>query len=149
RVAAAEHNGTALSEQLTAESVLAANHCILNPAANAPAESVARLNWLKAQLAAAQPPQTAGELLTMLGQIPSEGSLRVAVVVDAARGDLLVDCGAIRERVHIGALLPSAPAGNPDARPAHAQPTPPAARQTNPPPASAPTSADLQPPAAV
>lgn len=144
RVAAAEHNGAAFAERLADKAVFAANHSVLHaPARPAPAASLERFNWLKTRLASAEQPRDAGELLTMLGQIPAHGSLRLVAVVDAARGDLLIDCGSIRERVHIGALLPRAPAGNPDTFHSNGSPQESTANRAKAAPAAAPTSADL------
>jgi acyl carrier protein len=137
RVAAAEHDGRSFAEFGGSQTVFAANHRVLNPdPASAPAASVERFNWLKSRLASAEQPHDAGGLLALLGEIPSHGALRLAVVVDAARGDLLIDCGSVRERIHVGALLPTAPAGDAIPEPASF------ASVTTPP--VAPTSADLQ-----
>src|SRR5690606_7959710 len=73
-------------------------------------------------------------------EIPGDGSLKLAVVVDAVHGDLLISCGSVRQRVHIGALLPNVPAGDPAALVAPAAP---------PIPPVSPTSRDLQEPAAI
>ncbi len=141
RLAAAEHDGRNYIEQPAADLVIAANHCVLGASSRAvPEASLTRFNWLRARLASGRQPQDAGELLALLGEVPGNGSLKLSAVVDAARGDLLIHCGAIRQRVHIGALLPSAPAGDP------AELVAPSAPLIQ---AEAPTSRDLQDPAAV
>jgi|GEM_PF-774000 len=137
RLAAAEHDGRNYLEQPSADLVIAANHCVLGASSQAmPEASLARFNWLRGHLNSGQQPQDAGQLLSLLGEVPGGGSLKLAAVVDAARGDLLIECGSIRQRVHIGALLPSTPAGDPSTWVA-------------PTPAASPTSSDLQEPAAV
>ncbi len=150
RVAAAEHNGSSFTQQFAEQAVFAANHSVLHSSGTAaPAASVERFNWLKAQLSSAQQPRDAGELLTMLGRMPSRGSLRLLAVVDASRGDLLVECGSVRERVHIGALLPTAPAGDPATFRSNGTAPAPIAKQAPAAPAPAPTSSDLKQPAEV
>ncbi len=142
RLSAAEFDGRQLTEH-NAEAVLAANHCVLRSSANpAPPASVERFNWLQQQLSAGTGPRDAGELLALLGGMPSHGSLRLLAVVDGANGDLLLDCAGLRERVHVGALLPASPAGNVAAL--NTNGAAPAAVPAPAPAVSAPTSDDLQ-----
>jgi acyl transferase domain-containing protein/short-subunit dehydrogenase len=110
RVCAAEGNGVGVA-LLDGDTIVATNHCLLQASASpAPKPSIERLEWLRHRVAAPHSPRDAGELLSALSEMPSTGTMRMLAVVDAAAGDLLLECGAVRERVHVGALLPAAPA---------------------------------------
>ena len=111
RVCAAEHNGDRVAVRNGRDPLVATNHCVLQTTSlPAPTDSLSRLTWIEQRLAGPRAPRDSGELLAALAEMPTKGTMRVLTVVDAARGDLLVDCGAVRERVHVGALLPNAPA---------------------------------------
>jgi acyl transferase domain-containing protein/short-subunit dehydrogenase len=111
RVCAAEHNGDSVAVRNGRDPLVATNHCVLQTTSlPAPTDSLSRLAWIEQRLAGPRAPRDSGELLAALAEMPTKGTMRVLTVVDAARGDLLLDCGAVRERVHVGALLPNAPA---------------------------------------
>jgi acyl transferase domain-containing protein/NADP-dependent 3-hydroxy acid dehydrogenase YdfG len=111
RVCAAEHNGDSVAVRNGRDPLVATNHCVLQTTSlPAPADSLSRLAWIEQRLAGPRAPRDSGELLAALAEMPTKGTMRVLTVVDAARGDLLLECGSVRERVHVGALLPNSPA---------------------------------------
>ncbi|MEX0679047.1 MAG: SDR family NAD(P)-dependent oxidoreductase [Pirellulales bacterium] len=115
RVRAAEFNGTTLAEQNADHTLVATNHCLLHaPSRPAPVSSMERFTWLTGRLGSPGCPASAGELLAALCELPSRGVSRIVAVVDPARGEMLLDWGSSSQCVHVGALLPAAPAGHGD-----------------------------------
>ena len=111
RVCSAEHNGASVAVRNGRDPLVATNHCLLQATSlPAPADSLSRLEWIENRLAGPKAPRDSGELLAALAEMPVRGTMRVLTVVDVARGDLLLACGSVRERVHVGALLSAAPA---------------------------------------
>src|SRR5262249_30438997 len=80
RVCHAEHNGQLLTA-FENNPLVAANHGLLQAGA-APAQSLARQAWLEKRLTR-QAPADAGELLAALVELPAQGTLRLAAVVDS------------------------------------------------------------------